>query len=77
MAKPDYRDLVITDQADQLADLEAQLVDALRDRDAYRLLACAGLTRIAELTAQVERLRVCVARQVEADAWRADAGVAA
>ena len=53
----DYRDMVIEQFADELADCEAALVRALQEREAYQLLAKVAIERIAEFTAKLARLQ--------------------
>lgn len=60
----DYKDIVITDLSDELAATKIALIEALRDRAAYQLLAKVALGRITELTAQNDRLRLCVRRSL-------------
>ena len=57
MAASDYRDVVITDLADERAAMEDQLVEALRSVDSYRLLAQLAIHENAKLTAANDNLR--------------------
>jgi regulator of replication initiation timing len=57
MARSDYREIVITDLADELVAREAQLREALHELETYRLMAKLAIHQLATLTAENKRLR--------------------
>jgi hypothetical protein len=56
-AARDYRDLVIEELADSEAALLDQIVDLVRERDAYRLLAQQAIHALHDGELQTRRLR--------------------
>lgn len=63
--KRDYRDIALDDFADDFAATEAALIDALRDRDAYRLALCVAIERLRRREVQNKRLQEQVAEMRE------------
>jgi hypothetical protein len=59
---PSFQDQVTSELMDDIVRLEEDLIEALRDRDCYRLMAQIAIGQIAELTRHNDRLRVCLRR---------------